>query len=38
MPDTADLLGENAALKAMLIASEARNLRKDVRIERKRPA
>lgn len=34
MSNTADLLGEIAALKAMLIASEARNLRKDERIER----
>lgn len=34
MPDTADLLGEITALKAMLIASEARNLRNDERIER----
>lgn len=34
MPNTADLLGEITALKAMLIASEARNLRKDERIER----
>ena len=34
MSETADLLEENAALKAMLIASEARNLRKDERIER----
>lgn len=33
MPNTADLLGEIAALKAMLIASEVRNLRKDERIE-----
>ena len=34
MSNAADLLGEIAALKAMLIASEARNLRKDERIER----
>lgn len=34
MSKTADLLEENAALKAMLIASEARNQRKDERIER----
>lgn len=34
MPDTTDLLGETATLTAMLIASEARNLRKDERIER----
>jgi len=34
MPHTADLLEEIAALKAMLIASEAHNLRKDERIER----
>ena len=34
MPNTADLLGEIAALKAMLIAAEARNLHKDERIER----
>jgi transposase len=34
MPDTTDLLGEIATLKVMLIASEARNLRKDERIER----
>jgi hypothetical protein len=34
MPDTADLLGEIAALKAMLIAAEARDLRKDERIAR----
>jgi hypothetical protein len=34
MPNTADLLGEITALKAMLIAAEARNLRKDERIER----
>jgi hypothetical protein len=34
MSNAADLLGEIAALKAMLFASEARNLRKDERIER----
>lgn len=34
MPNTADLLGEIATLKAMLIASEARSSRKDERIER----
>ncbi|WP_245155806.1 IS66 family transposase, partial [Paracoccus ravus] len=34
MPETADLLEEIATLKAMLIASEAHNLRKDERIER----
>jgi len=34
MPKTADLHEEIAALKAMLIASEARNLRKDDRILR----
>lgn len=34
MPNAADVLGEIAALKAMLVASEARNLRKDERIER----
>lgn len=34
MPDTTDLLEEIATLKAMLIASEARSLRKDERIER----
>lgn len=34
MPNTADLLEEITALKAMLIASETRNLRKDERIER----
>ena len=34
MPDTADLLEEIAALKAMLVASEARNQRKDERIVR----
>ena len=34
MPNTADLLEEIATLKAMLIAAEARNLRKDERIER----
>ena len=34
MSNTADLLEEIAALKAMLIASETRNLRKDERIER----
>lgn len=34
MPHTADLLEEIATLKAMLIASEAHNLRKDERIER----
>jgi len=34
MPDIPDLLGEIAMLEAMLIASEARNLRKDERIER----
>ena len=34
MSNATDLLGEIAALKAMLIASEARNLRKDERIER----
>jgi len=34
MPDATDLLVEIATLKAMLIASEARNLRKDERIER----
>jgi transposase len=34
MPDITYLLGEIAMLKAMLIASEARNLRKDERIER----
>ena len=34
MPNTADLLGKIAALKAMLIASEARFSRKDERIER----
>ena len=34
MPETADLLEEITALKAMLIASEARNNRKDERIAR----
>jgi hypothetical protein len=34
MPNTADLLEEIAALKAMPIASETINLRKDERIER----
>ena len=34
MPNTADLLEEIAALKAMLIAAGARDLRKDERIER----
>lgn len=34
MSETADLLEEIATLKAMLIASEAHNLRKDERIER----
>lgn len=34
MSNAADLLGEIVALKAMLFASEARNLRKDERIER----
>jgi len=34
MPNTADLLEEIAALKAMLIAAEARDRRKDERIER----
>lgn len=34
MPETTDLLQEIATLKAMLIASEAHNLRKDERIER----
>ena len=34
MPNTADLLGEIAALKAMLIAAEARDRRKDERIAR----
>ncbi len=34
MPNTADLLGDIAALKAMLIASEARDKRKDERIAR----
>ena len=34
MPEAADLLEEIATLKAMLIASEAHNLRKDERIER----
>ena len=34
MPETADLLEEIATLKAMLIASEAHNMRKDERIER----
>lgn len=34
MPNTADLLEEIAALKAMLIAADARDLRKDERIER----
>ncbi len=34
MSNAADLLEEIAALKAMLIASETRNLRKDERIER----
>ena len=34
MPNTADLLDEIAALKAMLIAADARDLRKDARIER----
>ena len=34
MPDTTDLLGEIATLKAMLIASEARSSRKDERIAR----
>jgi transposase len=34
MRDTTDLLGEIATLKAMLIASEERNLRKAERIER----
>lgn len=34
MPDATDLLEEIATLKAMLIASEARSLRKDERIER----
>lgn len=34
MPNTADLLEEIATLKAMLIAADARDLRKDERIER----
>ena len=34
MPNTADLLEEIAALKAMLIAADAREKRKDERIER----
>ena len=34
MPKTADLLEEIAALKAMLIAAEARDKRKDERIAR----
>jgi len=34
MPDTADLLEEIAALKAMLIAADARDQRKDERIAR----
>ena len=34
MPNTADLLEEIAALKAMLIAAEARDRRKDERIAR----
>ncbi|WP_435171330.1 IS66 family transposase [Falsirhodobacter sp. 1013] len=34
MPEATDLFEEIATLKAMLIASEARNLRKDERIER----
>lgn len=34
MPNTADLLEEIAALKAMLIAADARDLRKDERIAR----
>jgi transposase len=34
MPDTADLLEEIAALKAMLIDADARDLRKDERIAR----
>ena len=34
MPKTADLLEEIAALKAMLIAAEARGKRKDERIAR----
>ena len=34
MPDATDLLEEISTLKAMLIASEARNMRKDERIER----
>ncbi|HQV16385.1 MAG TPA: IS66 family transposase zinc-finger binding domain-containing protein, partial [Denitromonas sp.] len=34
MPDATDLLEEIAALKAMLIAAEARDLRKDERIAR----
>ena len=34
MSNVADLLGEIATLKAMLIAADARNLRKDERIER----
>ncbi len=34
MPNTADLAEETAALKAMLIAADARDLRKDERIER----
>ena len=34
MPNTADLLEEIAALKATLIAADARDLRKDERIER----
>ena len=34
MPKTADLLEEIAALKAMLIAADARDKRKDERIER----
>ena len=34
MPNTADLLEEIAALKAMLIAADARDLLKDERIDR----
>jgi hypothetical protein len=34
MPNTADLLEEIAALKAMLIAADARDFRKDERLER----
>lgn len=34
MPNTTDFLEEISTLKAMLVASEAHNLRKDDRIER----